>query len=144
MLKPSKLSRSQTRSYTMKLLKEQGGICPLCTEPISMAVGAGHKTDFALDHCHETGRIRGVLHRSCNGAEGKVANAAGRWGAKSMESKAVLAFLERLVLYYKVPLKNYIYPSHKTAEEAAEATRVKRNKAAALRRAQIKAKGIAR
>lgn len=140
----TKLSRSQMRPYTMKLLKEQGGLCPLCMEPISMSLTEGHKTDFALDHCHETGRIRGVLHRSCNGAEGKVANAAGRWGAKSMQSESILAFLKRLIEYYETPLKDYVYPTHKSAEENAEAQRVKRNKAAALRRAQLKAKGIGR
>lgn len=140
----TKLSRSQMRPYTMKLLKEQNGICPLCTGPINMTLTAGHKTDFALDHCHETGRIRGVLHRSCNGALGKMDNAIGRWGAKSMSYEAIVPYLERVLKYYKEPLKPFIYPSHKSPEEAAEAARVKRNKDAALRRARLKAKEIGR
>lgn len=139
-----KLSRSQTRPYTMKLLKEQNGLCPLCLKSISMALTEGHKTDYVLDHCHETGRVRGTLCRACNGALGKMDNAIGRWGARSMSYDAIIPYLERVLTYYKEPLKNYVYPTHKSAEENAEAQRVKRNKAAALRRAQLKAKGIGR
>ena len=143
-MKAVKLSRAQQRPYSIKLLKEQGGICPLCEEPVDMGLQAGHRTDYALDHCHETGQIRGVLHRSCNGALGKMDNAIGRWGAKSMSYKDIVPYLERVLAYYKSPLKPYIYPLHKTPEEQAEASRVKRNKAAALRRAKLRAKEIGR
>lgn len=143
-MKPTKLARSQQRSYSLKLLKEQGGICPLCETPIDMHLQKGNRTDYALDHCHETGQIRGVLHRSCNGALGKMDNAIGRWGAKSMRYKDIVPYLERVLEYYKQPLKPFIYPSHKTPEEQAEASRIKRNRAAALRRAKLKAKEIGR
>lgn len=137
-----KLSRSQQRPYSVKILNEQGGVCPLCELPIDMTLQKGHQTDYALDHCHETGQIRGVLHRSCNGALGKMDNAIGRWGAKSMQYSKIIPYLERVLEYYKQPLKPYIYPAHKSPEEQAEAARIKRNKAAALSRARARAKGI--
>ena len=76
-----KIPRSQQRTFLLKLHKEQGGICPLCNKHIDLT----EKGAAVMDHCHESGQVRGILHRSCNAAEGKVANAAGRWGAKSME-----------------------------------------------------------
>lgn len=135
-LKP--MARSQQRAFVLKQLKAQGGVCPLCLLPIDYKI----PREAVLDHDHETGECRGVLHRSCNGSEGRVANAAGRWGAKSMQYSAIVPYLERLVAYLKQPGLGYVYPGHKTPEEQAEATRVKRNKQAAQRRAKAKAQEI--
>lgn len=140
MQKFPKLSRSQLRAYTLKLWREQGSICPLCKGDHILE---GRSTaDIVLDHCHETGRVRGALGRSCNGALGKMDNAIGRWGAKSMEYANIVPYLERVLEYYKEPLKNFIYPEHKNPEERAEAARIKRNKAQVKRRADIKAKEL--
>lgn len=129
-----KIPRSQSRMYTLKILKDQGGVCPLCTRVIDLTV----KGEAVLDHCHETGLVRGVLHRSCNSSEGKVANAAGRWGAKSMDyDTAVIPFLERLVAYLKQPKHNLIYPTHLTPEEAKDKANLKRRSAAAAKKAAI-------
>lgn len=116
---------------------KQGGKCPLCGEAIELAT-RGNKTDWVVDHDHETGEIRGVLHRSCNGAEGKAANAMGRWGAKSMSYKDIVPFAKRLVAYWESEGAGVMYPDHKTPEERKEAQRVKRNKAETLRRAKKK------
>lgn len=43
------------------LVAEQGGVCPIC-----LSAPAEH-----VDHCHETGRVRGVLCFSCNAALGQ-------------------------------------------------------------------------
>lgn len=129
-----KIPRSQQRTFVYKILKEQGGVCPLCTKVIDLAT----KGEAVLDHCHETGLVRGVLHRSCNASEGKVANAAGRWGAKSMDyDAAVIPFLERLVAYLKKPKHNLIYPTHLTPEEAKDKANLKRRSAAAAKKAAI-------
>lgn len=133
-----KLTRSQQRAFVLKTLKEQGGLCAICELPIDAKI----PREAVLDHDHETGECRGVLHRSCNGAEGKVANAAGRWGAKSMQYSAIVPYLEKLVAYLKKPGLGYIYPEHKTPEEKAEMQRVKRNKQAAQRRARAKVKEL--
>lgn len=140
-----KLSRSAMRSWTIGHLKtKQDGLCAICKKPIDLQV-MGNKSDYVVDHCHETGEIRGVLHRSCNSAEGKVTNAAGRWGAKSTAYSAVIPFLRQLVDYLGTSQTNgtgLMYPDHKTPEQKADRARVKRNTAAAMRRAKMKvAKG---
>ena len=57
--KARKISRSQLKAFTIKLLKEQGGVCAVCKQPISLRT-AGAKSDYCVDHCHVTGLVRGV------------------------------------------------------------------------------------
>ncbi|WP_331283873.1 endonuclease VII domain-containing protein [Streptomyces sp. H39-S7] len=45
-----------------ELIASQAGMCPIC-----LAASAEH-----VDHCHETGRVRGVLCFNCNSALGKL------------------------------------------------------------------------
>ena len=101
----------------------------------------GNKSDYVVDHCHETGIIRGVLHRSCNASLGKLDNAVGRWGAKSMKYEDIIPYLRNVLEYYDNcqanPMK-VIYPDHKTPEQKADRARVKRNTSAAMRRAKMK------
>ena len=130
---PRKLARTQLKAFTMKLWREQGGLCPLC--------GLDHipegktQPDVCLDHDHNTGLVRGALGRSCNGALGKVDNAAGRWGAKSMEYSAIIQFLERMLEYYKRKPLPFIYPLHKTDDEKRELRNARARKARATRKA---------
>ena len=131
-----KIPRSQQRTFLLKLHKEQGGICPLCNQHINLA----EKGAAVMDHCHESGQVRGILHRSCNAAEGKVANAAGRWGAKSMDYAAIVPWLEKLLAYLKKEPTEFIYPTHMTPDEL----RLKRNVAARKQRAQRKARQVVR
>lgn len=44
-----------TKPLWDKLLASQGGLCKLCERPASV-----------VDHCHETGRVRGLLCNACN------------------------------------------------------------------------------
>lgn len=137
-----KLSRGAMRSWTIGQIKKQGGVCPICKKAIDLKV-MGNKSDYVVDHCHESGLIRAVLHRSCNASEGRVANAAGRWGAKSMQYSAIIPYLRSLVEYLEYHQENpsnLLYPDHKTPEEKAAKARVKRNTAAAIRRAKQKVK----
>ncbi|BBD74663.1 putative DNA endonuclease VII [Pectobacterium phage PPWS2] len=131
-----KLARSQVRPTAMRLLQKQGGICPLCQKPIDLTI----KGELVLDHCHDTGQIRGALHRSCNSAEGRTANAAGRWGAKSMSYSDIIPWLENLVAYLKQPPQDMIYPTFKTADELRMARNVKER----TRRAERKARETVR
>ena len=135
--KARKISRSQLKAFTIKLLKEQGGVCAVCKQPISLRT-AGAKSDYCVDHCHVTGLVRGVLHRSCNAALGKMENAAGRWGAKSMSYSALIPWLENMLEYLKKPGTGLMYPDHKTAEEKAAITKQKATRAAAVRKARLK------
>lgn len=136
---PYKIPRSQQRSFLFKIHKEQGGICPLCLKPIDLK----EKGAAVMDHDHETGLVRGILHRSCNAAEGKVANAAGRWGAKTMDyATGIIPYLENLVAYLKQPKHPYIYPTHLTPEEERAKANTKRRSAAAAKKAAIAVKGL--
>lgn len=44
------------------ILKKQGGVCAACSE----FNVASNKTRMPLDHCHVTGKIRGILCNRCN------------------------------------------------------------------------------
>jgi len=131
-----KLTRSQLRPFALRMLQMQGGVCALCRKPIDLKI----KGELVVDHDHVTGQIRGALHRSCNAAEGKVANAAGRWGAKSMEYAAIVPWLENLLEYLRQPAHEALYPTHKTADEL----RLQRNATERKRRAERKARTLVR
>ena len=135
-----KLSRAQLRPFTLSVLAKQGGVCAVCKLPIDIQV-KGNKSDYVCDHDHSTGEIRGILHRSCNAGLGRMDNAAGRWGAKSMEYPRIIAWIKQALAYYDSPGTGMLYPGHKTPEERALAAKQKRNVASALRKAKLKAKG---
>lgn len=138
MSKPlQKIPRSQLQSVTFMLWQQQGGKCAICGKTIDVTV-RGRTSDYVVDHCHESGEIRGVLHRSCNAAEGKVTNAAGRWGAKSTKYSEVIPFLRQLVDYLErsqAKGTGMMYPDHKTDEQKKEAALLKRRKEYAKKRA---------
>lgn len=127
-----KLPRSAMRTHAVRMLKDQGGNCPLCRKPIDMSI----KGEGVIDHDHDTGRIRGLLHRSCNAAEGRISNAAARWGAKSSKYVDIVPYLEALVGYLKKEPTQFIYPMHKDPDEKREAALKKRREAAAALKAR--------
>ncbi|QGH73770.1 recombination endonuclease VII [Vibrio phage vB_VhaP_VH-5] len=140
----AKITRSQQYSITMQLLKRQDMKCLVCGQPINVTT-KGRSSDYALDHAHSTGEVRGVLHRSCNSAEGKVRHAVSRWGAKSSEETAVVEYLEGLTKYLRecldgVRTTGLMYPNHKTPEEKAAAAKLKRRKKYAENKAKASMK----
>jgi hypothetical protein len=48
---------------------EQGGVCAICQQE-ETALIHGRLISLAVDHCHDTGEVRGLLCRSCNNAIG--------------------------------------------------------------------------
>jgi len=42
----------------VEIVRKQKGLCAICPKPLS--------TSDHIDHCHGTGKVRGVLCRSCN------------------------------------------------------------------------------
>jgi hypothetical protein len=46
-----------------EMLEKQNGLCAACNLPF------GNRTK-AVDHCHETGVVRGIVHRQCNSMMG--------------------------------------------------------------------------
>jgi hypothetical protein len=49
--------------------EKQNHVCAICNKP-ETAIIHGKKISLAVDHCHETGRVRGLLCRKCNNAIG--------------------------------------------------------------------------
>ncbi len=49
-----------------KLFKLQQGICPICLKPILKPGNTQGKQAASVDHDHQTGRVRGLLHWKCN------------------------------------------------------------------------------
>jgi hypothetical protein len=127
-----KLTRSQLRPLALRLYAEQGHVCALC----GMAIDLTEKGGMVVDHDHDTGRVRGALHRSCNSGEGRVANAAGRWGAKSMQYSAIIPWLERLLVYLRKEPTDFIYPTHQTEDEKRVAANAKARRTRATRKAR--------
>lgn len=129
-----KVPRSMMRSWAARQLQTvQGGLCPVCKTPIDMKI----KGEGVIDHDHNTGEIRGVLHRSCNAVEGKVKNAVARWGGTGEDYSKVIPYLERLLAYLKQPGTGMMYAMHKTAEEKKDDRNRKVREARAAAKAKV-------
>ena len=128
-----KLKRTELEAWKKGQIVEQGYICPICRGSLRGIPMA----KVAADHCHTTGRVRGVLHMSCNRAEGIILKALTTWGGLSTPKGRVQS-LKDLAHYWQDNMENpkpLYYPTHKTAEELA-AARLKRAKSAAKKRAE--------
>lgn len=68
-------------AYVRAAIARANGRCEACSLPVT------HET-ICIDHCHETGRIRGVLCRFCNALEGMLNKQKGR-------VENLLAYLKR-------------------------------------------------
>ena len=68
------MSAMSLEKIRRRLLAEQGGVCAICgTDKATRQETPGHPHTFrtwAVDHCHVTGFVRGVLCRSCNSVLG--------------------------------------------------------------------------
>ena len=130
-----KLTRGQVRSISLKILKEQGGVCALTGKPIDTSAKAGANS-MCLDHDHRTGHVRGVLSRGANGCEGKVYNAIARWaGYGHQDVEGICQFLENMAAYLRKEPYPYIYPTHLSDEEKKLKAAAKARKARATRKA---------
>jgi hypothetical protein len=65
------LSRGKSRGYHISLEqyeemeKQQNGVCMICGRPEHMK-HQGKVRNLSVDHCHTTGKIRGLLCNNCN------------------------------------------------------------------------------
>ncbi len=63
--------RRQSKAYGISkaewdaLYEAQNSVCAICSKPPG-------KRSLSVDHCHATGKIRGLLCNSCNGALGHL------------------------------------------------------------------------
>ena len=66
--------------------------------------------DAVVDHDHETGMIRGVIHRQANAWEGKVYNSWRRY-AKNNTDISFVDSLKKLVTYLEKGGTQYLHPT---------------------------------
>lgn len=117
---------AEWRAQTLAL---QGSVCALCKEPMS-------ERDKAVgDHCHASGQMRGVLHRSCNALLGNIENNAKRYGIRSVAQLGTMLRNTVAYIHLRRPDDTPLYPTHRTEDEK----RLKRNAAARKARAAMKA-----
>lgn len=96
-----RIKYTEVAAHREKLLKKQRGICPLCRLEIE-------PDNAALDHCHDTGHVRAVLHKQCNRVEGRVLRWARRTGKTDPDT-----YLRNLLRYWKRDFSNNpIHPTH--------------------------------
>lgn len=108
-----KLKQVDLPKFRKKLLKEQRGLCRLCSKPVK---------DPVLDHCHDTGYCRAVLCRLHNSLEGKIHNWIKRYG-QGMDR---VELLESLIKYWQEDYSNMpLHPKHKTKADK-EITQLRR------------------
>ena len=46
-------------------LERQNGVCAICRKPENKTIN-GKLLRLAVDHCHDTGKVRGLLCQACN------------------------------------------------------------------------------
>ena len=93
-----------------QLKAKQGGKCAMCKTTFTRNQVA------CVDHCHDTGVIRGVLCRNCNRAEGKIRTIA-------VSCKRMRPYFEwlkdymRYMIIHQTPQTTWIHPKFKTDAE---------------------------
>jgi hypothetical protein len=123
------LKTNEVASILSQMVKKQDNKCAICGQYFT-------QRDYAvLDHSHDTGFIRGALHNSCNGTEGKIKVRA-KFGHSGVSSENYLIGLGKYLEQHKTPRWNFIHPLHLSDDEK----RLVRNKKARVTRAKAKTK----
>lgn len=110
-----RILQKQLPGIRRELILSQHGVCPICGHDLTRIKSQNQ----VIDHNHETGIIRAVLHRGCNRVEGAVFNAVHKWG-KASTIDDVIFVLRNLIAFWelhKKPQTNYIYYTYKTPAE---------------------------
>ncbi len=119
---PRKIKQAEVAGIRATMLEAQGGRCAVCKQPLTAE-------QAVLDHDHDTGAIRGVLHRTCNGLLGKIENGVKRWGIRNLA-----AFLSGVSIYINSHITNRTDLVHHTFKTAEEKRLARNAKARANRR----------
>ena len=102
----TKLRYREIAQVRQQRLDQQQGNCSLCGEIID--------GDAVLDHDHQTGRIRQVLHRGCNALLGKIENNLTR---NRVTKQRLNNIAVNLVQYLEQEYEDIVHPTYLTKEE---------------------------
>lgn len=122
-----RIKTTQVAGVLSQISKKQSDKCAVCGHPFTQ------RDRSVLDHCHTKGYIRGALHNSCNGIEGRIKKLAQR-GHTGISAEKYIIGLGKYLEKHMTPQYQYIHPSHKTADEK----RLEINKKARAARAKKK------
>lgn len=61
-----KNERGITLDQYKEMFDAQGGMCAVCEQEETQVTRKGIRRALAVDHCHESGRVRGLLCGRCN------------------------------------------------------------------------------
>ena len=82
-----------------KMLTDQNGLCACCGEPETRRVGRKKRSPnvplLHVDHCHATGRVRGLLCSACNQALGLLEEIQADKSTAPLRGRTSLAFVVR-------------------------------------------------
>ncbi|QIG68304.1 recombination endonuclease VII protein [Rhizobium phage RHph_Y1_20] len=128
MLARRRIKTTEVAVVKKRLFDNQQGVCPLCKTRMTIL------SDACLDHDHDSGLLRDVLCRNCNGIEGKIKNLVTR----ARRGMAYKNYLGNVILYWirhEEDRTGLYHPTHKSDDEK----RLLRNKRARASRAKKKA-----
>lgn len=97
-----RLKYTQIAEYRSNQLQQQQNLCALCGEYIL--------DDAVLDHDHDTGEIRSVLHRGCNALLGKIENNMVR---NRVNIQRLAKIADNLIGYLTADGTDLLHPTHK-------------------------------
>lgn len=117
---PSKVLNKNLPLIKKQLVAKQNGVCPLCKRDITRF----DSINQCVDHDHDTGVIRAVLCRNCNGIEGKVRGLAIRCATKDGYEDWLKRLADYLILH-RTPQTTWIHPTHKNEAEKRMARNAK-------------------
>lgn len=123
------LTVGQVASARTQILAAQGGLCAVCKKKI---IG---RDVAVLDHDHDTGIIRGVLHSSCNGIEGRM-KSLGHRGHAGVTSAAYIIGLGKYLEHHIKPKFNMLHPSYKSPQQKKDAKNAKARKLRAAKKSK--------
>lgn len=112
-----KLKHAEIKPTREAMLIKQGNKCLLCGHDLSLE-------DAVLDHQHQTGLIRGVIHRNDNLLLGKIENALVR---NRITDEQLLGVMQNLISYIN-SATDLLHPTHRTPEEKKQRAKVKAKK----------------
>lgn len=112
----TKVKPGDIRGIRERMVRAQRYKCPLCSEHLK-------QEDAVLDHCHDTGYIRQALHRSCNSAEGRVKE----WAGKRSRGDDPELWLKNLLKYWRKDFShNPIHHTHGAKKRRRRRPRMKK------------------